>query len=156
MKIAAIILCYACVCLNVNADSQAPGAKPMTENLTYLHLYTDPDGMTHFREESIEFNQVDEPGARPSLSYHEITGAKSASLVKLKKGAVEDWHTAPRKQFSIVVQGIVELTAGDGEVRRLTPGSVTLLADTTGKGHITAAVGDQDHIALMIPIEATQ
>ena len=53
-----------------------------------------------------------------------------------------------------MIQGVVELTAGDGEVRRLTVGQAALLDDTTGKGHKTAALGEKDHIALMIPVKA--
>ncbi len=44
------------------------------------------------------------------------------------------------------------MTAGDGEVRRFGPGRIILMDDLTGKGHITRAVGDVDHIALTIPV----
>ena len=47
----------------------------------------------------------------------------------------------------------MQLTASDGEVRKLTTGMMALLDDTTGKGHKTEALGDQDHIALMIPVQ---
>ena len=153
--ITAVLIWGVTTCPVVNADSKSGSNNPMAEPLTYLHLYTDADGMTHFRVEKFDFSVLDEPGARPSLSYHEIMGSSKASLVKLNRGAVEDWHTAPRKQFAVVIQGEVELTAGDGEVRRLTPGSIALLADTSGKGHITKAIGAADHIALMIPVAAT-
>ena len=71
----------------------------------------------------------------------------------MTKGVVEDWHNAPRTQFAVVIQGEVELTAGDGEMRRLSPGDIALLDDAAGKGHKTAAVGTVDHIALMIPVK---
>lgn len=125
----------------------------MPETLTYLHLYTDSKGVTHFRDEKFEFHTMNQPGTMPDFSSHDLAGVQGASLVRLKKGVVEDWHTAPRTQFAVVVQGIVQLTASDGEVRKLTTGMMALLDDTTGKGHKTEALGDQDHIALMIPVQ---
>ena len=129
---AAVFICIAAICCSVNAEHPAETAAAMPETLSYLHLYTDADGMTHFRDERFEFHSV-----------------------RLKQGVVEDWHNAPRTQFAIVVQGEVELTAGDGEVRRLTTGMVALLDDTKGKGHKTAALGAEDHIALMIPVKSS-
>lgn len=140
-------------CLCVSADTPRDAGAAWSGKLTFLHLYTDPDGMTHFRDENFEFHSVNETDSPASMSFHELTGTQSASLVKMKKGVVEDWHNAPRTQFAIVVQGEVELTAGDGEVRRLSPGDIALLDDTSGKGHKTAAIGTVDHVALMIPVK---
>lgn len=150
--IAAVLLWMISFCSVVNADDAGEADSTMPVTLPYIHLYTDPGGMTHFRDEIFEFHAVNQPGSPADMSYHELAGAGSATLVRLKKGVVEDWHTAPRTQFAVVVQGVVQLTAGDGEVRRLTTGMMALLDDTTGKGHITAALGDEDHIALMIPV----
>lgn len=140
-------------CLYVNADEPGGVSATNAETLTYVHLYTDAKGMTHFRDERYEFHSVNAANSPASMSYHELAGVQSASLVEMKKGEVEDWHNAPRTQFAIVIQGEVEVTAGDGEVRRLSPGNIALLDDTAGKGHKTASVGVVDHIALMIPIK---
>jgi len=89
----------------------------------------------------------------PDLTICELPGTGgNAALLKLRPGAVEDWHTAPRETFLVVVQGSVELTVSDGTRRELGPGSVLLMTDTTGKGHLTANRSDQDHIALVIPV----
>jgi hypothetical protein len=40
-------------------------------------------------------------------------------LLRLKPGAVEDWHNAPRPWYPVVVQGMSEVTISDGEKRRL-------------------------------------
>lgn len=128
-------------------------ATPAT--LSYVHLYTDAGGMTHFRDEKFEFHTVNRDGNLPGFTFHDLTGTQGASLVKLKNGIVEDWHNAPRTQFAVVIQGEVQVTASDGEARRLVVGDIALLDDTSGKGHKTEALGSQDHIALMIPIKAT-
>ena len=48
------------------------------------------------------------------------------------------------------ILGTVEVTVSDGEVRQFGPGSVALLEDTVGKGHVTHAVSDHGAEAMFI------
>jgi len=141
---------------------RADEAKTMSSStlaLPFVHLYADGNGVSHFRDEQLPFaaGPAAPDVASPQLSNaralasRELSKAPGATLLLLKRGAQEDWHRAPRRMYLIVVQGMSEVTAGDGEVRRFGLGSVLLMDDTTGKGHITRAVGDVDHIALTIP-----
>jgi quercetin dioxygenase-like cupin family protein len=116
--------------------------------LTYVHVYADATGASHFREEHFDFTR-----GRDNDSFIHVLEAKGgATLLRLKAGTVEDWHNAPRAWFLIVLQGASEVTTSDGQIRHFGPGSVVLLDDTTGKGHQTRAVGKIDHIAVVIPI----
>jgi hypothetical protein len=64
---------------------------------------------------------------------------------------VFDFHTAPERQFAVALSGTVEYETSDGEARRLAQGSVALVEDTWGRGHITRfAEGEQ--FCLFIPI----
>ena len=121
--------------------------------LSYFHLYTDADGESHFAEKPFDFEYRGDIEGRGGITVNELKGVKGAAIYRLKKGTVEDWHTAPRKQFGFVIQGEADITASDGQVIRLAPGRVILIDDTTGKGHITAGVGDADHIVLMVPVD---
>ncbi len=116
--------------------------------LTYVHVYADAAGASHFREERFDFAR----GRDNESSIHVLEAKGRATLLRLKAGAVEDWHNAPQAWFLIVLQGASEVTTSDGQVRHFGPGSVVLLDDTTGKGHQTRAVGKIDHIAAVIPI----
>jgi quercetin dioxygenase-like cupin family protein len=87
-----------------------------------------------------------------SLAVNRLGDAKGVLFAQLKAGATEDWHVAPRRQLMVCVRGLVEITAGDGQKRRLGPGQFMLLEDTSGKGHITHATGAADHVALAIPV----
>ena len=51
-----------------------------------------------------------------------------------------DWHPAPRRQYIINLDAGVEITASDGETRRLGAGEVILVEDTRGKGHLSKAL----------------
>jgi hypothetical protein len=61
-----------------------------------------------------------------------------------------DYHPAPRRQFIVNLSGAVEITASDGEVRVFGPGSIMLAEDTTGKGHISKAVGGEERLSLFV------
>jgi quercetin dioxygenase-like cupin family protein len=122
--------------------------------LTFTHLYSDADGVSHFKTEQMDFKPLPGAGASQSLTMHVLEGAQGATLLRLRQGAMEDWHIAPRTQFLIAVQGESEVTTGDGKTLRVKPGDVVLMDDTKGKGHKTAAVGPQDHVALVVPVTA--
>ena len=125
----------------------ADAAEPISP-LTYVHVYADAAGASHFREEHFEFAR----GRDDMSSIHVLQAKGGATLLRLKAGTVEDWHNAPQAWFLIVLQGESQVTTSDGKTRRFGPGSVVLLDDTTGKGHQTRAVGKIDHIAAVIPI----
>ena len=132
---------------------QAQEKKPMSApELTqpYVHLYADEKGVSHFRDERLVIQS-----AATGPSALTLSQAPGATLLALKLGAKEDWHRAPRRMYLIALKGMSEVTVGDGEVRRFGPGSVLLMDDTTGKGHITRAVGSEDHVALTVPAPAS-
>ena len=59
-------------------------------------------------------------------------------------------HPTPATQFGIVLKGTFSITTTDGETRRLSPGSVFRLEDTSPcKGHITV-VGDQPGFLMFV------
>jgi hypothetical protein len=59
----------------------------------------------------------------------------------------------PRRQFIVHVEGEVEVEVSDGEVRRFSPGSVVLVEDTHGTGHITRPVGGMPRTTLFIALQ---
>ena len=63
-----------------------------------------------------------------------------------------DWHTAPRRQYTITISGEVEIGTGDGAVRRFGPGTVLLAEDLTGQGHTTRVVGNETRISVVVPL----
>jgi hypothetical protein len=51
-------------------------------------------------------------------------------------------HPAPSKRFLVVLEGELEIETTDGERRSFVPGSVVLVEDLEGRGHITRVCGD--------------
>jgi quercetin dioxygenase-like cupin family protein len=105
-------------------------------------LYTGSDGKTH-----VEFMTLE--------SHPELTTLQNAVGIvfrSVEPGTLNDWHTAPRRQFVITLSGEAEIGLEDGTVYRFGPGHVTLAEDVTGKGHTTRVVGDQPRMTATIPL----
>ncbi len=117
----------------------------------YVRIYSDSAGVSHFKDEQLAF-APNADGRTGGPMIHPLAGAQGAVFLRLKSGAQEDWHKAPRRLYLIAVQGLSEVTASDGEVRRFAPGSILLMDDTDGKGHQTRAIGPEDHVAVLISI----
>lgn len=122
------------------------------DKLMYWRLYTSADGNSHWSEEQLPLAQSGAAGPEGRLAMNRLGDIKGAMVASLPAGATEDWHVAPRRQFMFCLRGIVEVTAGDGQKKRVLPGQFVLLEDLTGKGHITHSAGTEDHVALAIPV----
>jgi hypothetical protein len=56
----------------------------------------------------------------------------------------------PSRQLHIYLSGEIEGQVSDGETRRFGPGTVALVEDTTGKGHISKVVGDKEVLIAVV------
>lgn len=111
----------------------------------FVRLYTGPDGLSHFEE--IDFPFPDSNGSGPGE-----VNAGGVLYNRFPAGHDMGWNTAPRRQYVIGLKGSTLLTMRDGTSVQVGPGDVVLAEDTTGSGHHTKMVGDDDRISLVIPI----
>ena len=117
--------------------------------MKYVRIFSDAAGASHFQD-------VEVPAAVPGDSDTLISEPLPVCAVMFRQvgaGAVPAWHVAPRRQFVVHVEGEVEVEVSDGEVRRFTPGSVVLVEDTHGAGHITRPVGGRTRTTLFIALQ---
>jgi quercetin dioxygenase-like cupin family protein len=154
LRAAAFALMVA-LCAAPSHDSFAadqPAMKSNSTQLTYWRLYTSADGNSHWAEEELPLATSGAAGPEGRLAMNRLGDIQGAIVAALPAGATEDWHVAPRRQFMFCLRGIVEVTAGDGQKKRVLPGQFVLLEDLTGKGHVTHSAGAEDHVALAIPV----
>ena len=114
--------------------------------MQYVRIYTGSDGETHFEDLEIPYEK---------LADAEATAMRAASGVQFRRtppGHLLDWHTAPRRQYVIILEGRSEIGIGDGAKRVFNPGDVLLADDLTGHGHTTASIGDRDRVSVTIPL----
>ena len=111
-------------------------------------VYSGDDGESHFDELEIEL--VDR-GAIGRIS--KLMSATGIVFRETDGHYNLDFHCAPRRQFVINLTGTVELETGDGSTRRLGPGDVLLAEDTSGRGHISRAIGDTPRRSIFVPLD---
>lgn len=119
----------------------------------YTRVYTDEKGETHFEDVEIELLPVDFAPPAPALNLSTFIDAKKYCFINAPTGWHGDWHPAPKRQVIVYISGKIEAKVSDGEVRVFGPGSVTLVEDTTGKGHTSRVVGDEEVLGLVVQLE---
>ncbi len=112
--------------------------------MKYTRIYGDATGESRFEDITVDVAPVDfAPPAAP-LNLAAPIDSERTILCSVPAGWVGDWHPAPRRQFYFQMSGELEVQVSDGEIRRFSAGSLVLLADTSGKGHFTRALGSSE------------
>jgi quercetin dioxygenase-like cupin family protein len=122
--------------------------------LKYSVIYIGSDANTHFKDDHLPWQTLpDASSASIKFKFTPMQKAEEIGFLHLPAGYSSDWHPAPAKQFVMVLTGIMEVEAGDGEKRTFTPGSVLLVTDVEGKGHRTNVLGSQEVLIVWVPIQ---
>ena len=119
---------------------------------TYVRLYADENGISHFEDVTVPFEMLDYAPPAAPLGVSDSWVAESILLISQASGWHGDWHPTPRRQFAILLSRTQELTAGDGEVRVFGPGDVGLLEDTSGRGHVSKVTSSEDSVVMMVSL----
>jgi hypothetical protein len=120
-----------------------------TQRPTYVRVYAGADGETHFEDVELPRER------RESLTgtVDEITApiAVEGLVFRLVSSEASDTepHNAPRRLVIVQIDGTVEVEVSDGEKRVFGPGSVLVVEDTTGKGHITRSLSLEPRATLI-------
>ena len=100
--------------------------------ITIFRIYSDEKGDSHFEEITVPLK---ENGMVGSLS--EGVAVKEVIFREVEPTYDWDFHTAPQKQYIILLDGEIEIETSLHQKRRFRGGDVLLVEDTTGKGHKT-------------------
>ena len=118
-----------------------PRIKYAKSKVKYTRLYADDQGLSHFEDLEFELSESDfAPPAAP-LNVSAPFAVEQCFFTSVPQDWDGAWHPAPHRQFWIQLAGELEVETGDGERRRFGPGSVVLLEDVSGKGHVSRVVG---------------
>ena len=125
--------------------------------MPYSIVYSDANGVTHFRTERLAWEAVaveQKDGAPQSLQNFvtPYVNAEKMGFVRVARGLRTDWHPAPSKRFVMVLSGLLEIEVGDGERRNFGPGNVLLVTDAEGRGHLTNVIGNEDAFFVWVPV----
>jgi len=109
--------------------------------MRYVRIEHDGEGGS--RSTDVEIAVQEQPFAAgvPPLFVSSPSSATTATFVEFPSAVRDtDPHPTPRRQFAVVLSGACETKTSDGTVRRHEPGSVVLLEDTDGQGHVTTVI----------------
>ena len=117
------------------AQTNAPAG---IHDATVVRVYSTADGGSRVEELAIS------PDAKPIPVTRMTAGAYRGAA------RVPDWHNVPRKQFAINMTGELEVELTDRSRRKI-GSDLVFLEDTTGKGHITRALGPITNVFIQVP-----
>jgi hypothetical protein len=120
--------------------------------LKITKIFTDKDGETHFKDVEVELESIEFAPPAPPMNLSKFYPASNYAFAFFPSGWYVDWHPTPRRQICFILSGQSEAQVSDGEVRRFNPGSIILLEDTSGKGHVSRVVGSIDHLVAIVQL----
>ena len=121
--------------------------------VSYVRLFTDEEGESHFADITSDLDQVDFAPNTPALFISEGFSAVETSFFGAPAGWESDWHPSSGRHLFAVLTGTWEVTASDGETRTFSASDVLLVDDTCGKGHTSRVSGETDSVALLVTLE---
>ncbi len=140
----ALIVGWGAGTLGSGATLASTGGRTMT----VVRLYTGSDGRSHFEDLQVPLKD----GGKVGFLSERVRA--TGILFRETEGDYNyDFHTAPRRQYVVNLQGEVEIEVGDGTRRILRSGDVLLAEDTTGQGHISRAVKGKPRKSLFITLD---
>lgn len=117
-----------------------------------LRIWASVDGESHLEDVDLAFEESD--FLPPALPVH-LTAQTPASgyfIASVPPGWQADWHPAPVRELAVYLTGEGEIEASDGTVRALRPGTILLVDDTTGRGHITRVTGTEEMLVVIVTL----
>jgi hypothetical protein len=116
-------------------------------------IYATPDGESHIGDLEIALAQNE---ARPLVFNSKRFAARTVGFQHVRLGGATAWHKPPQRWLAFILVGTWAIEVSDGSQRQFPAGSISLVEDTTGRGHRGWAVGDVDVLvaAVGLPDEA--
>ena len=127
----------------------------MDTNLQFSRLYADANGISHFGKIGIDFIPRAFAPPAPPFSISAFEHASQCGFLHLPGGWTGEMHPSPLRMWIFVLEGEMEFEAGDGEKRRISPGNALLLEDTTGPGHASRVLGNDNVTLAAIHVPGT-
>ncbi|HEX3036470.1 MAG TPA: hypothetical protein VHT73_15340 [Thermodesulfobacteriota bacterium] len=111
-------------------------------------IYSDSDGESHFEDVKVELQDAGQIG-RLSKRFT----VKEIIFRENDPDHYYDWHTAPQKQYVILLDGEIEIEVSNGEKRKFRGGDILLVEDVAGRGHRTRTTSRQTRRSIFITLE---
>ncbi|HZR40584.1 MAG TPA: hypothetical protein VFB12_10740 [Ktedonobacteraceae bacterium] len=120
--------------------------------MKYVRMYADKNGDSHFEDVEVEMSLVDFSPPTPPMGVSSSMPSMNVVFASTPVGWYGEPHPVPGRFLIIYLAGEMEVTVSDGELRRFGPDSVVLVEDTSGKGHASRAISNDNVLAVMVQL----
>jgi hypothetical protein len=111
------------------------------DTISYVRIEHDGAGGSRTVDVEVPVQEQAFAAGVPPLLVSSSTTATATVFVEFPDDVRDtDPHPTPRRQLGVVLSGLVQTKTTDGSVRTLSPGSVVLLEDTEGAGHVSTVI----------------
>jgi uncharacterized cupin superfamily protein len=122
----------------------------MSDLKPYTKITRTDDGGSRFEDAELRLTEQRIADGVPPMFTEGLSA--SAAVTFLRSADFDSGpHPAPTEQWVVMLRGAIEVEVSDGARRRFQAGDLVFVADTTGRGHVTAAVGEPPFEALFVP-----
>lgn len=111
-------------------------------------IYSDSEGESHFGTISIPLREAGEIG-----SLSDLISAKGIIFREVAPTYDFDFHNAPQRQYTILLDGEIEIETSLGEKRKFKAGEILLMEDVKGKGHKTKNLQPIKRKSIFVPLD---
>ena len=131
-------------------------------SLTYWHVWTDEQGVSHQSPGAIAQFEKESMGgnADPQWNRHLLDSAAHVMYSVLPVGWEGDWHENPEPQWIIPLSGRWFVETMDGTRVEMGPGEISFGADQNTKpdadgrkGHRSGTVGDEPAVLMLVQLK---
>jgi len=119
---------------------------------SYTRLFADDEGESHFADITVELVLAEFAPPAPPMGVSSPLPATQAAFMNGPAGWTGDWHVSSARNLFVVLSGEWEIETSDGSMRRFSSPQVLLAEDTSGKGHRSRVVGNEDSLALVVQL----
>ncbi len=113
----------------------------MRRPVEYTRVFSDDAGESHMEAAAMTVEPEQFAPPAPPLEVSITTRATGWCLLRFAPDWMGGWHCTPCRQWMFVMAGEATVRASDGSQCHLRAGSICLLEDTRGKGHLTTIIG---------------
>jgi len=124
----------------------------MQRPLEYIRLFSDDAGESHIETATISLQSERFAPPAPPLDVSAVSRAEEWNLLRFPADWVGGWHCTPSRQWMFLLSGQATVRASDGSQCDLRAGSICLLEDTQGKGHLTTIIGSDEVVIAAVRI----
>ena len=124
----------------------------MQRPLEYIRLFSDDLGESHIETATMTLQSEQFAPPAPPLDVSAMSRADGWNLLRFAVDWVGGWHCSPSRHWMFFLAGQATVRASDGSQCELKAGSICLLEDTRGKGHLTTILGNDEVLIAAVHI----